>query len=310
MQVIFLVSLFLFFSCSVEESKDSNTVPSSASESSSSSEIPPSSSSEKLSSSSNEKPSSSSIQISSSSSVFSSSSVAVSSSSSDISCIGKACIDAEIDENWERLGYSSKPTKVIALSFDDGPCSQTQSLLTALKNKEVKTTFFLIGQNIRNNQAAAQAIYTDGHELANHSDGYDNLGSSANAESSLQSCNNEIKKITGENATLFRAPSVNYGTQLTQACTNLNLPLIDVSCWSNDYNGLNSTQIRNNVKACAGDGKIVNLHEFNTATGNNAAGIEGLIDDLRSAGYWILPVGEMAVYKSKTLVGGQQYSGF
>ena len=150
-------------------------------------------------------------------------------------------------------------------------------------------------------------MYAAGHELANHSDGY-----SANPnQKNVQDCSDKIKNITGSNPTLFRAPSVDYaGGAVDNVCKALNLPMIDVSCWSNDYNGINSTQIRSNVKACAGDGKIVNLHEFNTATGNNAAGVEGLIDDLRAAGYWILPVGQMAAYKNKTLVGGQKYSSF
>jgi peptidoglycan/xylan/chitin deacetylase (PgdA/CDA1 family) len=196
---------------------------------------------------------------------------------------------------------------VIALSFDDGPCPQTQSLLDALSKKEVKTTFFLIGQNITGNNAAARAIYEAGHELANHSDGYSGNPNQQN----VQTCSDKIKNITGSNPTLFRAPNVDYGGgAVDNVCKALNLSMIDVSCWSNDYNGINSTQIRSNVKGCAGDGKIVNLHEFNTATGNNAAGIEGLIDDLRVAGYWILPVGQMAVYKGITLEGGKKYFSF
>jgi peptidoglycan/xylan/chitin deacetylase (PgdA/CDA1 family) len=304
-----LVLIFLVFSCATESTGDTEdnifTDTSSSSSlisSSSSSDVEQSSSSIAAYSSS-----SSFLARSSSSSepISSSSSSLASSSSSNLT--GKAAIDAEIDANWSRLGYSSKPTKVIALSFDDGPCPQTQSLLTALTKKEVKTTFFLIGQNITSNNAAARAIYEAGHELANHSDGY-----SANPnQQNVQSCSDKIKAITGSNPTLFRAPNVDYGNgAVDNVCKALNLPMIDVSCWSNDYNGISSTQIRNNVNSCAGDGKIVNLHEFNTATGNNAAGIEGLIDDLRSAGYWILPVGQMAVYKGITLEGGKKYFSF
>ena len=343
MLIKFLIAaIFLIFSCSGENtennspidlpssssSESDNSSSSEAEQSSSSSALPSSSSSSILPSSS----SSSALPISSSSSVLpssssssslprssssssslprsSSSSVLPSSSSSEglfTPFTDKAAIDAEIEANWKRLGYVSKPTKVIALSFDDGPSSQTQSLLAALAKKEVKTTFFLIGQNITSNLAAAQAMHSAGHELANHSDGY----SSNPSQKSVQDCSDKIKNITGSNPTLFRAPSVDYaGGAVDNVCRALNLPMIDVSCWSNDYNGINSAQIRNNVKACASDGKIVNLHEFNTATGNNAAGVEGLIDDLRAAGYWILPVGQMAVYKGKTLVGGQKYSSF
>jgi len=301
------ISIFLVFSCAEESSFTEPELSSSSVEymQSSSSGFSSSSSVAKPSSSSS---SSSSVAKPSSSSLSSSNSVAPSSSSSPFEHLtGKVAIEAEIDANWKRLGYDSKPVKVIAISFDDGPCNQTQSLLAALAKKEVKATFFLIGQNISGNEAAARAIYEAGHELANHSDGY-----SANPnQKSVQDCSNKIRAITGSNPALFRAPSVDYGNgAVDNVCKALNLAMIDVSCWSNDYNGISSTQIRNNVKACAGDGKIVNLHEFNTATGNNAAGVEGLIDDLRTAGYWILPVGQMAAYKEKTLVGGQKYFNF
>ena len=138
-------------SSEAEQSSSSSNLPSSSSSSvlpssSSSSSLPSSSSSSVLpsSSSSSSLPSSSSsssLPSSSSSSVLSSSSsssVLPSSSSSEgpfNPLTDKAAMDAEIEANWKRLGYASKPTKVIALSFDDGPSSQTQSLLAALAKK-------------------------------------------------------------------------------------------------------------------------------------------------------------------------------
>jgi peptidoglycan/xylan/chitin deacetylase (PgdA/CDA1 family) len=147
-----------------------------------------------------------------------------------------AGITVFIDQNWENLGYAARPTKYIALSFDDGPAGAvTNSLLATLEAKKVKATFFLIGQNIRSNKAAAQALFAAGHELANHSDGYSGLGGSTAEDTirtSLEKASAEINGITGADPVFFRAPNVAYGTNLTKVCTEMGMPIIGVSVWS------------------------------------------------------------------------------
>jgi peptidoglycan/xylan/chitin deacetylase (PgdA/CDA1 family) len=228
-------------------------------------------------------------------------------------CTTKACIDSEINANWSRLGYGTKPTKVVALTFDDGPGTKTQNLLNALAAKEVKATFFLIGQNIRGNQTSAKAIYDAGHELANHSDGYGGLGGSTAANTistSLTAASTAIKNITGKDVKLFRAPNVEYGSNLTTVCTQQGLAIIGVSIWSNDFqDGISSAQISSNVTSNPTDGGIINCHEPNTAP-NTVAAIPTMIDGLRTKGFWILTVGQMAIYKNKTLTAGTKYDNF
>jgi peptidoglycan/xylan/chitin deacetylase (PgdA/CDA1 family) len=327
-RLFFFVLAFIFAACSnnaavseIEQSSSSeiseisssssiqlsSSAQSSSSSALSSSSIILSSSSVLLSSSSSIR-SSSSIQSSSSVQLSSSSSSITTSSSSSVNnCAGqitKACIDAEIEANWQRLGYSSKPTKVIALTFDDGPCNKTQDLLAILANKEVKATFFVIGSNITDNQAAAQAIFAGGHELGNHSDGY-----SANPNrTSVEGCSNKIKNITGSNPTLFRAPELNYGS-VVSVCRDLNLPLIGTNCDSQDYNA--SANVQNNVRNCAKDGGIVLMHEGNTSGERTLPNLGNIIDWLRSQGYWILPVSQLAVYKgTNALAAGVTYNSF
>ena len=215
-----------------------------------------------------------------------------------------------IDKNWPLYGYASKPAKYVALSFDDGPGPQTGSLLTALENKKVKATFFLIGQNIRGNQAQAKAIHDGGHELANHSDGYSTLGGSTatnTISTSLTAATTAIRSITGKDVKLFRAPNVEYGNNLTAVCTQQGLAIIGVSIWSQDYqSGLSSSAIANNVINNAADGGIINCHEPNTAP-NTIAAIPAMIDGLRQKGFWIGTVSELAIIKGRTLQAGVRY---
>ncbi|MCL2184173.1 MAG: polysaccharide deacetylase family protein [Chitinispirillia bacterium] len=215
-----------------------------------------------------------------------------------------------IDRNWQLYGYASKPTKYAALTFDDGPGSQTGSLLSALESKKVKATFFLIGQNIRGNQSQAKAIHDAGHELANHSDGYSGLGGSTAANTisaSLTAATTAIKGITGKDVKLFRAPSVEYGSNLTAVCTQQGLAIIGVSIWSQDYqSGITSSAIANNVLNNAADGGIINCHEPNTAP-NTVAAIPAMIDGLRQKGFWICTVSDLAAIKGRTLQAGVRY---
>ncbi|GHV71500.1 hypothetical protein AGMMS49928_23550 [Spirochaetia bacterium] len=223
----------------------------------------------------------------------------------------------EFAPNYEKLykemGYPA-PTKYIAISFDDGPSgAKTLELLEILKEQKVKASFFLIGQNIRNNKASAQAIFNDGHELCNHSDGYDGLGGATAADTirtSLLAASAAIKGITGKDPVYFRAPNVAYGTNLTTVCTELGLAIIGVNVWSNDYqSSLTAEQVKNNVLGAAKDGGIINFHDPNTSGTRTLEALPDIIDGLRKAGYWIMPVGQLAKKKGKTLEAGKQYDG-
>jgi peptidoglycan/xylan/chitin deacetylase (PgdA/CDA1 family) len=223
----------------------------------------------------------------------------------------KASILAEIDANWQSLGYTAKPTNYIAISFDDGPSgAKTLELLEILKDKKVTASFFLIGDNIRKNQASAQAIFNDGHELCNHSDGYNGLGGStaeATITTSLQAASAAIKGITGKDPVYFRAPNVAYGDNLTAVCTELDLAIIGVSVWSDDWQGITTEQVKNNVLTRAKDGGIINCHDPNTSGTKTLEALPDMIEGLRENGYWIMSVGQLACVKDKTLVAGTRY---
>jgi len=224
----------------------------------------------------------------------------------------KTGIEAYIDAHWQEYGYSERPAKYIALSFDDGPCAPSNSggtaaLLETLKIARVKATFFVIGQNIRSNKAAAQAIFDAGHELGNHSDGYDSLGSKTveAITASLDAASRAIKEISGENPVLFRAPNLNHGPNVSQVCKDTGLALIDGSA-HNDWPG-SPAAIKSSVLANPQDGGIIILHENNTSQGNTMAVLPEIISGLRAKGFWIMPVGELAAVKGKTLTAGTRY---
>lgn len=69
---------------------------------------------------------------------------------------------------YDSINAGLKPG--ISLTFDDGPNPEfTEKVLGILKRKNVTASFFIIGKNIKGNEALLKKIYTEGHIIGNHS---------------------------------------------------------------------------------------------------------------------------------------------
>ncbi|MDR0320251.1 MAG: polysaccharide deacetylase family protein [Treponema sp.] len=205
--------------------------------------------------------------------------------------------------------------KYIALTFDDGPCDVsenggTAAMLSVLEKLNVKVTFFVIGQNVRDNNKATKAIFEAGHELANHSDGYAPLGNAQKNEisASLESANAAIKEITGKSPSLFRAPNLQYGSELFNVCKEKGMSLIGGSA-HNDW-AVDAESILKSVLNDPKDGDIIVLHENNTSKGNTMAVLPQIVGGLRERGFEILTVSRLAKLKGIVLEPGISYNSF
>ena len=64
--------------------------------------------------------------------------------------------------------YGYKP-QTVALSFDDGPDpTWTPKILQILKQKNVKATFLMIGEEAQDNVSVMKRVLAEGHEIGNH----------------------------------------------------------------------------------------------------------------------------------------------
>ncbi|WDC83244.1 polysaccharide deacetylase family protein [Caloramator sp. mosi_1] len=64
----------------------------------------------------------------------------------------------------------SSKVKTVYLTFDDGPSYKiTNQILDVLKQKEVKATFFLIGNKVEERKEVVKRIYYEGHSIGLHS---------------------------------------------------------------------------------------------------------------------------------------------
>jgi peptidoglycan/xylan/chitin deacetylase (PgdA/CDA1 family) len=98
-------------------------------------------------------------------------------------------------------------TKVLALTFDDGPTGTTRLVLDVLRKHGVPAVFFVNGRNMPGKEGTLKQIFDTGHLLANHTENHASLGSTNNPVSAIQQTHNKIRAyIRSDDVLLFRAP--------------------------------------------------------------------------------------------------------
>ena len=97
----------------------------------------------------------------------------------------------------------------IAMTFDDGPSPETTPrLLDILKQRNIKATFFMIGQNAERNPDLVRRILAEGHEIGNHSWTHPQLSklSDDRVTQEITKTQEAIKNASGFTPTTLRPP--------------------------------------------------------------------------------------------------------
>ena len=122
----------------------------------------------------------------------------------------------------QALSLSEYCDDTIYLTFDDGPSPRTPEVLEILRDKNVKATFFVVGQNDEQSLQWMRDIVAEGHTLGMHSYShkYKEIYSSVEAYlDDMYKMYSQIKETTGVTPTVFRFPggSINaYNTSINQ----------------------------------------------------------------------------------------------
>ncbi|MEY8001819.1 polysaccharide deacetylase family protein [Clostridium sp. Mt-5] len=110
--------------------------------------------------------------------------------------------------------YAAEPNvtgneKVIYLTFDDGPSPLTNKVLDILKEKDVKATFFLIGNQIRENESTVKRIYDEGNGIGLHTYTHKNRKIYSSQDAFIKEMDNtreEINRVVGVKPNIIRFP--------------------------------------------------------------------------------------------------------
>lgn len=201
---------------------------------------------------------------------------------------GSGIVIGGVSVSGNQAGVAKK--KRIALTFDDGPNPKyTQLLLEGLKQRDVKATFFLIGQEVTEHPDIAKQIAKEGHLIGNHSFYHVDLSalSAREVEEQVGRANEVIYEATGTYPQLLRPPFGRIGKHVI--CEP---PMREV-LWtidSRDWELSDVGTIMENVLPNAKEDAIILMHDASFSSVQAALAI---IDTLKERGYIFVTVDEI-----------------
>ena len=181
---------------------------------------------------------------------------------------------------------TSSTSKIIYLTFDDGPNNTTHiQILDTLKKFNVKATFFLTGQHAEEYPDIVQQTAKDGHAIGNHSYSHPNLLRLKPDEIEYQiKHTNEILKplIYNQSITVFRAPYGYSNKFIRTYAQNQGMKqyrwTLDVVDWSH----ASTSTIVNRTVSRAQPGSVVLMHSVQQVT---ADALPTILTKLKAEGY-------------------------
>jgi len=162
----------------------------------------------------------------------------------------------------------------VGITFDDGPTSNTSTLINLLKqNSLTPVTWFNWGQHVSSNPSLIPQELTVG-EVQNHSNTHPHMSgfTSQQVINELSAANQAIQSAGAPKPTLYRAPYGELNTTIRQAAQSLGLFAMTWDVDSGDWNGASTAAIvaANNQLQ---NGQVILMHDGIANTNNAIAQI-------------------------------------
>ena len=187
-----------------------------------------------------------------------------------------------------------KDKKLLAITFDDGPNYKvTKGLLDELDKRNARVTFFMVGNRIPSQTELVKDIYTRGHTIGSHSYDHKRLTKLEDdkLKEEIETTNEIIKNITGEDVKFLRPP---YGSYDKELLDKIDMTFILWNVDTEDWQSRNKDKVCENIINHASDGNIILLHDLYQTSVDGAL---CAIDKLKEEGYEFVNIEEMAKIK-------------
>ncbi len=197
------------------------------------------------------------------------------------------------------------PSKLVAITYDDGPSGYTPQLLDGLKQRGVKATFFMVGQSVPRYAATVERVYREGHQVANHSYNHSDFTTLSynGVRNQVQGTNDLLDRACGRGTEYMVRPP--YGSLNSNACSAAWAPLILWSVDPQDWLYRNAETVRRNIVGAAHDGAIILVHDIHATS---IPGSLAAIDQLQAQGYEFVTVRELMRRRGVTPQEGARYT--
>lgn len=197
--------------------------------------------------------------------------------------------------------------KVIALTFDDGPWSETTAqVLDVLKEHGAKATFFTVGNRIDGEGVdLVKRAASEGHQICTHSFSHAsgsgqgvNLGYMTPEEQTaeIEQGFAAIQNATGAEASrVIRTPGGNYGEEVMRAIGPIVSAEIGWNIDSQDWRKPGAGAIADQIRS-VWPGAIVLMHDGGGDRSQTVEALKAALPYLKDQGYRFVTVDELLAY--------------
>lgn len=139
----------------------------------------------------------------------------------------------------------------LALTYDDGPNpSATPQLLEVLARANVRATFFLVGNFVRQHPILARQVAAANHLIANHTMTHPKLAlqSATRIRAELADCNKLLEDTIGAPVRFFRPPFGSRRPAVLRIARELGLTPVLWNVTAHDWNRIGPDRILGNLQ--------------------------------------------------------------
>ena len=189
----------------------------------------------------------------------------------------------------------------VAITFDDGPhATNTPRLLDILRARNVKATFYVIGQNVNQHPGILRRTVAEGHEIGNHSHTHRLLSKLGDSElrQEMTRCRDACGRAAGVLPRTMRPP---YGG-LTQRQRELvhaeyGYPTILWSVDPLDWKRPGPSVVTQRILSASQPGAIILAHDLHSQT---VDAMPATLDGLLRRGFRFVTVSQLIAMKAVT----------
>ena len=178
----------------------------------------------------------------------------------------------------------------IAISFDAAwGDEKTDEILHILKERNITTSFFLVGYWVDAYPEDVRKIHAAGHEIGNHSATHPHMSKLSKGQivEELQKCSDKVEATTGVPTTLFRPPYGDYNSLVVETSREQGYEIVQWDVDSLDWKNYGIQPMVDQVMKKVKSGSVILFHN-NSEYITQALPI--ILDKLLEQGYEIVPV--------------------